>query len=156
MQITEPSFIDEYIRDLQELRRMSLDPHLLDVMRRLSSSTAPSVVIPPGAALPSPARIAPVVKSEPVRNGRAVGLTQGIADAVSQIDAVFDIHTIFKKLGENGVRIGAAKPYIAISGVLQRLVERGMIVCVEKGRAGEPSRYRRAAQGDQPDLPLNQ
>ncbi|MCU1301639.1 MAG: hypothetical protein JWQ87_1923 [Candidatus Sulfotelmatobacter sp.] len=128
------NFIDEEIRRLQQLRLMAEDPHMLELMRKVSGANGK----PPVKAV----AVEPTPKRPDRLASRGVGLTDGCIQAVGQLGGVFTIHEVKAQLENNGVAIGAAKPMIAISGVLQRLVERGAIEIVQKGKAGLPSQYR--------------
>ncbi len=136
------SLIDEKIRRLQDLRRIAEDPEMVDMMRLISNTNgyhpiekAKSLKSTQGSDLTTSA-------SKFSKKTDRVGLTKGVEQAVVKQVDVFTIHDVFRSLMENGIKIGAAKPLIGISGILQRLEKRGLIECIEKGKAGRPSHYR--------------
>jgi hypothetical protein len=123
--------IDQEIERLQQLRNLAQDPHMMEWMRKLvrtEPTAQPAALLYRGTA------------------SQGVGLTEGCRNAVARLDGEFTIHDVSRELNSDGVKIGAAKPMIAISGTLQRFVAIGLIEIIEVGKAGKPSRYRRKPQ----------
>lgn len=132
------NLIDEEIRRLQELRRLAENPRMLDLMRSVVNST--SVAPPGGLSVAVPENN----WHQPQPKGRFTGLTDAIIGIVNEMTGVFTLRDVDEKLKAHQTLANSAKP--SISGVLQRLVERGLIESVERGVAGQPSKYRRVQE----------
>lgn len=119
----DAAFIDNTILDLQELKRMSGNPLLLEAMRRIVAESD-------GGALPLLNRLDP-------RNG----LTESVLDAAKSFGRPFTVPDIVNALKKSEYRFATRTPYIAVLPPVKSLMKRGLIRRIVHGAGSRPSVY---------------
>src|SRR6059058_3331554 len=117
------SFLDENIRDLQELKRMAANPYMVDAMRRI---------------------LADLDGGAPRTHN---GLTASTLDVIRSFDRPFTVPDIVKALKESGFEFAARKPGLAVAAPLKRLEKRGLVRMVKARVGNEPHLYEYIGSG---------
>ncbi len=145
---TVEQLIDDQIHKLQQLKAMTADPHMLDLMRQIVSPVnGANGTTAHQPESQEPLFAAPVVATKKAR--KSAFSPNGLTDAVTAfVDAAvgdFTLQDIVAKLKADGFRFVSKTPRIAVNAVIQRLIKLGRVSIIGKGDSslGSPNILRK-------------
>lgn len=133
--------LDDRIRQIQELKRMALDPHLLDLMRQIVGAHNGNSRAPASKQLRITELQENTQSAEKPATYSPNGLTAATFSAIERIGTRFTIPDVVEALHRDGFKFVASKPKVAVAAPLKSFVKRGDVRLVKRGVGSEPSVY---------------
>lgn len=120
---------DAEIRKLEALKLVASDPRLVDMLIDMASKNGgrQGILI---AAKAAP--LSTQAKGALIRTAKAVCET---------FQGQFTAHDLIEQMKARGFAFVAAKPHIAINGILRKFIARGLVRLVDKGSGRIANRY---------------
>jgi hypothetical protein len=155
------SIFDEEFRQLTELKRMALNPRLVELMRRIVKAVDAAGKSSQEEVIQSTHKISPLRENKiqdtaPVaeKSFRPNGLTAATLEAVKAIRHGITIPMVVDHMLKAGFRFTAANPKTAVAGPINAFVKKKLLRKVHSGIGSDPNIYEFIGQESAGELPL--
>lgn len=133
--------INDQIHILQDLKRVASNPDGLRLMRQIVKAAE-------SAQPDSRNDREPDSDEDDEQNGQApiTALTPAVLETLKTFGkSQFTVHDVVERMQSTGFKFAAKNPRVAVSSILQKLVENGQLRIVRHGTGGRPHAYENVA-----------
>ena len=141
MDFTTDQLLDEGIRDLSDLKRMSRKPYCIELMRQIVAAASPKAVVRPEFNIQKPEREPPQNGVSASKKTAPYGLSDAAIKTMRTLGSRFTINDLLQGMEADNFRFVAEDPKVSLGDVLKRARKKGLIRIVKRGSGSEPNQY---------------